>query len=186
MYSCASLCYRVWRRYQNVNEASEPMSRVSCQNSPTRHAYAWQIGPFWQDTLDMWRYFLWSPFILGIDHDIWRQTVVSSFCTTTTSDETRNTFIIHRPWCTIDFQYQPDSPVSIDLVCFGEYVAMQARLMTSQWQTNVNNARPTETRTSTSTCKLIRFTSLNTFLLPMYMFKMLSEVYILHLQNEIW
>ena len=20
---------------------------------PTRHAYAWQIGPFWQDTLDM-------------------------------------------------------------------------------------------------------------------------------------
>ena len=26
---------------------------VSCQNGPTRHAYAWQIGPFWQDTLDM-------------------------------------------------------------------------------------------------------------------------------------
>ena len=26
-------------------------SRVSCQKGPTRHAYAWQIGPFWQDTL---------------------------------------------------------------------------------------------------------------------------------------
>ena len=24
---------------------------VSCQKGPTRHAYAWQIGPFWQDTL---------------------------------------------------------------------------------------------------------------------------------------
>ena len=26
-------------------------SMVSCQKGPTRHAYAWQIGPFWQDTL---------------------------------------------------------------------------------------------------------------------------------------
>ena len=25
---------------------------VSCQKGPTRHAYAWQIGAFWQDTLD--------------------------------------------------------------------------------------------------------------------------------------
>ena len=29
-------------------------SRVSCQKGPTRHAYAWQIGPFWQDTLLFW------------------------------------------------------------------------------------------------------------------------------------
>ena len=28
--------------------------RVSCQKGPTRHAYAWQIGPFWQDTLEIW------------------------------------------------------------------------------------------------------------------------------------
>ena len=28
-------------------------SMVSCQKSPTRHAYAWQIGPFWQDTLEV-------------------------------------------------------------------------------------------------------------------------------------
>ena len=30
------------------------ISRVSCQKGPTRHAYAWQIGPFWQDALDIW------------------------------------------------------------------------------------------------------------------------------------
>ena len=29
------------------------MSKVSCQKDPTRHAYAWQVGPFWQDTLDV-------------------------------------------------------------------------------------------------------------------------------------
>ena len=28
------------------------IASVSCQKGPTRHAYAWQIGPFWQDTLD--------------------------------------------------------------------------------------------------------------------------------------
>ena len=27
------------------------LSMVSRQKDPTRHAYAWQIGPFWQDTL---------------------------------------------------------------------------------------------------------------------------------------
>ena len=26
---------------------------VSCQKGPTRHAYAWQIGPFWQDTIEI-------------------------------------------------------------------------------------------------------------------------------------
>ena len=26
---------------------------VSCQKGPTCHAYAWQIGPFWQDTLEI-------------------------------------------------------------------------------------------------------------------------------------
>ena len=29
------------------------ISRVSCQKGPTRHAYAWQIGHNWQDTLDI-------------------------------------------------------------------------------------------------------------------------------------
>ena len=27
---------------------------VSCQKGPTRHAYAWQMGPLWQDTHDFW------------------------------------------------------------------------------------------------------------------------------------
>ena len=27
---------------------------VPCQTGPTRHACAWQIGPFWQDTLELW------------------------------------------------------------------------------------------------------------------------------------
>ena len=31
---------------------SEDISMVSCQKGPTRHAYAWQLGPFWQYTLD--------------------------------------------------------------------------------------------------------------------------------------
>ena len=30
-------------------------SRVSRQKGPTRHAYAWQIWPFWQDTLDYYQ-----------------------------------------------------------------------------------------------------------------------------------
>ena len=29
------------------------ISKVCCQKGPTHHAYAWQIGPFWQDTLDI-------------------------------------------------------------------------------------------------------------------------------------
>ena len=29
---------------------------ISCQKGPTRHAYAWKIGPFWQDTLEIWVY----------------------------------------------------------------------------------------------------------------------------------
>ena len=28
-------------------------SMVSCQKGPTRHAYAWQIGPFGQDTFEL-------------------------------------------------------------------------------------------------------------------------------------
>ena len=37
----------------NVNLYQLHISMVSCQKGPTRHAYTWQIGPFWQDTLDM-------------------------------------------------------------------------------------------------------------------------------------
>ena len=44
------------KKNQTFDTAVEPNhnnSRVSCQKGPTRHAYAWQIGPFWQDTLDL-------------------------------------------------------------------------------------------------------------------------------------
>ena len=37
---------------------------VSCQKGPTHHAYAWQIGPFWQDTLNIW--FSWSVYVAHI------------------------------------------------------------------------------------------------------------------------
>ena len=45
------------------------ISWVSCQKGPTRHAYAWQIGPFWHDTLDMtskWGSILTRPGITGV------------------------------------------------------------------------------------------------------------------------
>ena len=42
-----TLFYWFYQRYGHM------ISMVSCQKGPTRHAYAWQIGPFWQDTLDI-------------------------------------------------------------------------------------------------------------------------------------
>ena len=42
----------LWRYWWNLT-APHCMSRVSCQKGPTRHAYPWQIGPFWWDTLDV-------------------------------------------------------------------------------------------------------------------------------------
>ena len=39
--------------WTNAGLVYHRMSRVSCQKGPTRHAYEWQIGPFWQDTLDI-------------------------------------------------------------------------------------------------------------------------------------
>ena len=47
------------------------MSRYTChvddilQKGPTRNAYAWQIGPFWQDTLDVWAN-VWKMLTTGI------------------------------------------------------------------------------------------------------------------------
>ena len=39
-----------------IHECIRYISMVFCQKGPTGHAYAWQIGPFWQDTLDMYHY----------------------------------------------------------------------------------------------------------------------------------
>ena len=43
-----------WLQLLASESAAFHRSRVSCQKGPTRHAYAWQIGPFWQDTLEVW------------------------------------------------------------------------------------------------------------------------------------
>ena len=47
--------YSVDRPNQNgsVERTRFHTSMESYQKGPTRHAYAWQIGPFWQDTLDI-------------------------------------------------------------------------------------------------------------------------------------
>ena len=37
------------------------------KRSIPRHADAWQIGPFWQDTLDMW----WKPMVV-LDERLWQ------------------------------------------------------------------------------------------------------------------
>ena len=42
-----------WALYISHTLDADIILMVSCQKGPTRHAYAWQIGPFWQDTLDM-------------------------------------------------------------------------------------------------------------------------------------
>ena len=52
---------------QSIHYIVCTISRVSCQKGPTRHAYAWQIGPFWQDTLDVW-----TLFIVFLLRTLWR------------------------------------------------------------------------------------------------------------------
>ena len=57
---------------KNVAPASD-ISRVSCQKGPTRHAYAWQIGPFWQDIPDGGNIYGWHmtlTFNIDISHNI--------------------------------------------------------------------------------------------------------------------
>ena len=50
----------VHSEYASLIPSSGKTSRVSCQKGPTRHAHAWQIGPFWQDTLDIYVVRWWS------------------------------------------------------------------------------------------------------------------------------
>ena len=60
------------------------MSRVSCQKGPTRHAYAWQIAPCWQDTLDVcwiWdnaRVSTYSVYGWGVSSEPWTSMTVVS------------------------------------------------------------------------------------------------------------
>ena len=41
------------------------ISMVSCQKGPTYHAYAWQIGPFWQETIDLYDSVVEGPCLLS-------------------------------------------------------------------------------------------------------------------------
>ena len=51
LYLCNNISLRIGPRICFVLLCSAYL--VSCQKGPTHHAYAWQIGPFWQDTLDI-------------------------------------------------------------------------------------------------------------------------------------
>ena len=52
------LLWWFWRKlYQHLTEyilTDLNKSMVSCQKGPIRHAYPWQIGPFWQDTIELY------------------------------------------------------------------------------------------------------------------------------------
>ena len=80
MWQCTCLtCHWIWRARHTwsgsrtfkfeIETQSKYITMVSCQKGPTRHAYAWQIGPFWQDALELshhvlhthWRCFKLSP-----------------------------------------------------------------------------------------------------------------------------
>ena len=49
LWGCSMGCFVGWKPVFYLSHNS----MVSCQKGPTRHAYAWQIGPFWQDTLEL-------------------------------------------------------------------------------------------------------------------------------------
>ena len=74
---------------------------VSCQKGPTRYAYAWQIGPFWQDTLDM--YFLTVVFqhiICLSDHReliLWTLELLITLYHLGLGEQ--NWFLVYAGWC---------------------------------------------------------------------------------------
>ena len=71
MYLFMSLNNEFILCYLPCNKVSALISRVSCQKGPTRHAYAWWIGPFWQDTLESGHAGLHLP---------WLYMVSNTFC----------------------------------------------------------------------------------------------------------
>ena len=53
------------------------ISMVSYQRGPTRHAYAWQIGPFLQDTIDIKMLSYQSKDSGYKDEAVWRHSYLS-------------------------------------------------------------------------------------------------------------
>ena len=75
------------------------ISMVYCQKGPTRHAYAWQIGPFWQDTLDMYI----SPAFTGIG---WGFTLIYSLILTSLSTQSfRSLPSVYLTWFFCQYQW---------------------------------------------------------------------------------
>ena len=66
------------------------ISMVSCKKGPTRHAYAWLIGPFWQDTIDVDYNFLATILVYWLVHigylHCGRSCVMAHFVMTTLLD----------------------------------------------------------------------------------------------------
>ena len=108
------------------DDCSFDTSRVSCQKGPTRHAYAWQIGPFWQDTLELYatcpeRFNVTSPLwwinsILPIA--AWCQFNFNHHCLTPI--EIAPIINIHPGWHNIRMELVADK-VSTNFQCLGIY-----------------------------------------------------------------
>ena len=50
--NCSHWLTGLIQMYKRTSEMVSDITMVSCQKGPTRHAYSWQIRPFWHDTLD--------------------------------------------------------------------------------------------------------------------------------------
>ena len=95
---------------------------VSCQKGPTCHAYAWQVGPFWQDTLDI--------------HTNWNTVPVHGY----------PSFLHDQRW--ISPWIKPISN-ELDITChvFGSQLAGHCDVITNRlWRHQQNVKRASETR----------------------------------------
>ena len=53
-----SRLFQLWSSHDTeIFSTLNAILMVSCQKGPTRHANAWQIGPFWQDTFFFFFFF---------------------------------------------------------------------------------------------------------------------------------
>ena len=64
VFYCLYCKYTNLFRYMKWGQYFDSISRgYPAKGGPIRHAYAWQIGPFWQDTLEVWT----NKFFKGLD-----------------------------------------------------------------------------------------------------------------------
>ena len=53
MFQMIHSYFRLLLPMKHCGQTINIISMVSCQKGPSRHACAWHIGPFWQDTLNI-------------------------------------------------------------------------------------------------------------------------------------